>query len=100
MPATLETQGDIEIICETTDLAPNKNAKLVFRTWGAAQPPYQIVVRAPSGKVIVKRVIRQLPTGDPQSAPPVSFSVQKGEYEISVSQLKGGVEGHATLVIS
>ncbi|RLB66012.1 MAG: hypothetical protein DRI90_00505 [Deltaproteobacteria bacterium] len=100
VPATLETQGEIEVICETTNLAPNRNAKLVFRTWGDAQPPYQIRVRAPSGKVIVERVIRQLPTVDPQSAPPVSFSVQKGEYEISVTQLRGGAEGLATLTIT
>ena len=100
MPATLETQGDIEVICETTHLAPNKNAKLVFRTWGEAQPPYQIRVRAPSGKVILERVIRQLPTGDPQSAAPISFMVQKGTYEISVAQLRGNAEGVATLVVS
>ncbi|MBW2453196.1 MAG: hypothetical protein JRI68_01735 [Deltaproteobacteria bacterium] len=100
MPATLETQGDIEVICETTDLAPNKNAKVVFRTWGEAQPPYQITVRSPTGNIILKRVIRVLPTGDPQSSPPVSFTVQKGTYEISVGQLRGGAEGHGTLVIS
>ena len=100
MPATLETQGDIEVICETTDLSPNKNAKVVFRTWGEAQPPYQIKVRAPSGNVILERVIRQLPTGAPQSAPPVSFMVQKGTYEITVEQLRGKAEGHATLVVS
>jgi len=100
VPATLETQGDIEIICETADLGPNKNAKLVFRTWGEAQPPYQIKVRSPTGNVIVERVIRQLPTGDPQSAPPVSFTVQKGTYEVFVGQLRGGAEGRATLVVT
>ena len=43
--------------------------------------------------------MRELPTGDPQSPPPVTFSVQKGVYEIVVAQLNGGAEGRATITV-
>lgn len=99
MAATLETSGDIEVICDTEDVAPNQIARLVFRTHDDTAPPYQIEIRSPSGNVILKRVMRVLPTGHPQSAPPVQFSVVKGEYEIVISQLKGGAEGRATLSV-
>ena len=99
MPSRLETHGDIEIICLTDDLTPNKMAQLVFRAFGDAIPPFEIMVKSPSGNVIVKRVIRELPTGEPQSPPPISFAVQKGDYEISVNQLRGTAEGHATLSV-
>jgi hypothetical protein len=99
MPATIESHGDIEIICQSlSELGPNKVARLVFRMFAEAAPPWQIRVKAPSGKMILERVMRELPTGDPQSPPPLTFSVQKGTYEITVTQLKGGgVEGRATI---
>ncbi len=99
MPSRLETHGDIEIICLTDDLAPNKMAQIVFRAFGDAMPPFEIMVKAPSGNVIVKRVIRELPTGEPQSPEPIAFAVQKGDYEIMVNQLRGGAEGQATLTV-
>jgi hypothetical protein len=102
MPATIEIHGDIEIICQSiNELAPNKIARLVFRTFGDGAPPWQIRVKSPSGKLILERVIRELPTGEPQSPPPVTFSVQKGTYEITVAQLKGKgtAEGHATIKV-
>jgi hypothetical protein len=97
VPATLETSGDIEVRCDTEDLAPNKMARLVFRAHEDAQPPFQVEIRAPSGNTIVKRVLRVLPTGAPQSAPPIIFSVVKGDYEITITALKGTAEGRATL---
>ena len=100
MPATLETHGDIEVKCDTDHLAPNRMAKLVFRAYDDTTPPFQIIVRSPSGKVILKRVIRVLPTGDPQSPPPVAFSVVEGDYVISITELKGTAEGHATLSVT
>src|SRR4051794_40844004 len=101
MPATIEAHGDIEIICQSlSELAPNKVARLVFRTFSETPPPWQIRVKSPSGKMILERVMRELPTDDPQSPPPVAFTVQKGVYEISVAQLKGGgLEGRATIKV-
>jgi hypothetical protein len=100
VPASIEVTGEIEIVCEApANLGPNKMAKLVFRVYEDTVPPFQIRVRAPSGNLIVERVIRQLPTGEPQSPPPVSFSVQKGDYDIHIQELRGTKEGHATLTV-
>lgn len=98
MPGTIEIHGDIEIICQSlSELAPNKIARLVFRTYADAMPPWQIRVKSPSGKLILERVVRELPTGEPQSPPPVTFTVQQGTYEITVAGLKGQAEGHAVI---
>jgi hypothetical protein len=96
--ATIESSGSIETICDTDDLAPGKTARLVFRAWDDASPPFTIKVRSPAGKIILERVIRELPTGRPQSAPPVTFSVaMSGEYKISISELYGDAAGDAIL---
>ena len=100
MAATIDSHGEIEIICETDDLRANRMAKLTFRAHLDAVPPYQIRVKSPTGHTILERDVRELPPGSPQSPPPISFTVQKGAYEISISQLKGGAEGHATLSVS
>lgn len=98
MPATIECHGEIEIVCQAIgDVAPNKQAKLVFRTWEDAGPPFQISIKSPTGNIIVERVMRILPTGEPQSPPPVTFTVIKGKYEIAINELRGTAEGHAVL---
>jgi hypothetical protein len=99
MPATIETHGDIEIICPVSGLGPNKTASVVFRGVEDATPPFQIRVRSPSGQIILERVLRELPTGAPQSPPPITFTVQAGEYEITVAPLKGYQKGRALLNI-
>lgn len=100
MSAKIESHGDIEVICSTHDLEPNKTARLIFRTVDLPSPPYQIRIKSPSGKIILERVIRELPTGAPQSPPPIQFTVQKGDYEIHVAQIKGNAEGTAILSVS
>jgi len=98
VPTAIESSGDIETICQTDDLAVGKSARLVFRAWDDVSPPFTVKVRSPAGKIILDRVIRDLPTGRPQSAPPVIFSVsQGGEYRIEISQLYGDAMGEATL---
>jgi hypothetical protein len=98
--ATIESTGDIESICQD-DLTAGQTAKLVFRTLDDASPPFTVKVRAPDGKTILERVIRELPTGRPQSPPPVMFSVaQAGRYQIEIKELYGGAVGEATLTIS
>lgn len=99
--STIESTGDIETICQTDDLSPGKTARLVFRAWDDASPPFTIKVRGPGGKTILERVIRDLPTGRPQSAPPVTFSVaQSGEYKIAITELYGDAEGEAVLRVT
>ena len=98
MSTTIESTGEIETICQTDDLAPGKTARLVFRAWDDTSPPFTVKVRSPAGKTILERVIRDLPTGRPQSAPPVTFSVSmSGEYKINISELYGDAQGEAIL---
>ncbi|MBI4955529.1 MAG: hypothetical protein HY908_26140 [Myxococcales bacterium] len=101
MPAKIVSSGEIETICDASGLTSGGTAKLVFRAFDDASPPFTIKVRAPGGKVILDRVVRELPTGRPQSAPPVTFAVAAaGQYRIEITQLYGGASGQATLDVS
>ena len=97
MGATIESTGAIEIRCNTSGLVANRNAELTFNTWGDPTPPYKLRVTSPTGATIVDRVIRSLPTGEPQAEPPVTFSVLSGEYKIVIQELRGKAQGTATL---
>jgi len=97
MAATIESTGSIEIICDTAGLAAMRQAELTFHAWDDAVPPYLLRIQSPSGETIVDRVIRSLPTGEPQAPPPVTFTVMSGEYKIVISQLKGKTQGQAIL---
>jgi hypothetical protein len=95
---TIESVGDIETICKTDPAKAGEEIKLVFRAEEDADPPFVLKIKAPSGKVIVERVIRDLPTGRPQSAPPVAFTAMMGgEYKIEIKQLQGKQKGEAVL---
>jgi hypothetical protein len=95
---TVENEGDIETLCLTAPVAVGDTVRLAFRAYDEATPPFNIKIRSPSGKVIVERVLRDLPTGKPQSAPPVEFSASSpGEYKIEIKQLYGKQKGSAVL---
>jgi hypothetical protein len=97
MSASIESSGAIDIMCETDGLVATKIARLTFRAWADASPPFQLKIQSPSGAVIVDRVIRDLPTGEPQAPEPIAFSVMSGEYKITVAELRGTARGEATL---
>ena len=98
MARTIESSGDIETICKTDPLKVGDTAELVFRADDEATPPFNLRIKSPSGKTIIERVLRDLPTGMPQSAPPVSFTVSMaGEYKIDIKQLYGKQKGDAVL---
>ena len=99
MAARMDSHGDIETVCTTDELGPNKMAKLIFRAWEDALPPFQVRVYAPNGKLLLERVLRVLPTGLPQSPPPVAFTVRCGEYNIMIREMNGKAEGTAVLVV-
>ena len=62
------------------------------------EPPFNLKVRSPVGKVILERVLRELPTGKPQSAPAITFAaVAAGAYKVEIVQLYGKSRGDATL---
>ncbi len=101
MAATIESSGDIESICQEDDLTVGHTARIVFRSWDDVSPPFTVKVRDPNGRTILDRVIRDLPTGRPQSAPPMTFSVRStGRYRIFVKELYGKAEGEAFLTVS
>jgi hypothetical protein len=101
VPRTIDSVGDIETICKSDPARAGEEIKLVFRAEEDADPPFTLKIKAPSGKVIVDRVIRDLPTGRPQSAPPVAFTpLGIGEYKIEIKQLHGKQKGEATLRIA
>ena len=98
MARTIESVGDIETICKTDPAKAGEEIKLVFRAEDDADPPFTLKIKSPSGKVIVERVIRDLPTGMPQSAPPVTFTASAGgEYKVEIKQLNGKQKGEAVL---
>jgi hypothetical protein len=97
---TIESVGDIETICKTDPAKAGEEIRLVFRAEDDADPPFTLKIKSPAGKVIVERVIRDLPTGLPQSAPPVTFTPSSGgEYKVEIKQLQGKQKGDAVLRI-
>jgi hypothetical protein len=97
---TIDSVGDIETICKTDPAKAGEEIKLVFRAEDDADPPFNLKIKSPSGKVILERVIRELPTGKPQSAPPVAFTASAaGEYKVEIKQLYGKQKGDAILRI-
>ncbi|MBK8252712.1 MAG: hypothetical protein IPK82_08595 [Polyangiaceae bacterium] len=98
MARTLESTGDIETITQTDPVTTGDTVKLVFRAEDDASPPFTVKIKSPSGKVILERVLRELPTGKPQSAPPLTFNASgPGEYKVEIKQLQGKLKGDAVL---
>lgn len=95
---SLDSSGNIETICSTSTFKVGDQVSLVFRTLDESDPPFTVRVKAPDGKVILERVLRDLPTGKPQSAPPVQFKLDlPGEYRVDIWQLYGKSRGLAKL---
>lgn len=98
MARTLEGTGVIETILQTDPVSPGDTVKLVFRAEDDAEPPFVVKVRSPTGQVILERVLRELPTGKPQSAPALQFTLSAaGDYKIQIKQLQGKAQGDAVL---
>lgn len=98
MASVIETSGSIETVLGVSSAKVGDTLKLVFRTSEDCDPPFTCKVTSPAGKVIVERVLRDLPTGKPQSAPPISFVVaQSGAYRVDIWQLYGKTRGEATI---
>jgi hypothetical protein len=94
---TIENSGDIETFCQTDAVKAGEAVSLVFRAI-EADPPFNIRIKSPTGVIILERVLRDLPTGLPQSAPPVTFMpADVGEYRIEIKQLYGKQKGEAVL---
>lgn len=98
----IESTGDIETMVqgEGASLAVGDRVQIVFHAIDDPSPPIEVVIQSPAGQKIVKRVLQELPTGLPQSAPPVEFvPAAKGLYQIEVRELLGKQRGTATLQV-
>jgi len=97
----VESTGTIETMCQATGIRVGDTIKLVFRALDDSEPPYTVKIISPEGKVVVERVLRELPTGKPQSAPPLSFTAPaEGDYTVEIWQLYGKSRGQATLRVA
>lgn len=88
-------------MCTTPGAKVGDTLKLVFRALDDSEPPYTVKIISPAGKVVVERVLRELPTGRPQSAPPLTFTAPaEGDYKVEIWQLYGKSRGQATLRVA
>ena len=98
MPRTIDSSGDIEIVTKTDPARSCEAVRLLFLAEEEVDPPFVLKIKSPSGSVIMERVLRELPTGKPQSAPPVEFTPSSaGEYKLEIKQLSGKKMGVAVL---
>ncbi|MCC6556681.1 MAG: hypothetical protein IT372_27285 [Polyangiaceae bacterium] len=110
MAGPIETSGDIEIYCYPGGgggtgrvsvswheaFSTGDRLALVFNPGDHTTPPYSLKIFSPSGKNIVDTVVRELPTGQPQSPPPIEFVVSAaGMYRIEIKELRGRQKGEA-----
>lgn len=94
----IESSGDIEVRCRQRPAALGGSIQLVFQAYDDPTPPFCVKVRAPSGKIILERVLRELPTGAPQSAAPLEIlAAVGGDYRVEIKELYGSGRGEAVL---
>lgn len=94
----VESSGDIEVLCRQRSAALGGAIQLFFQAYEDPKAPFCVKVRAPSGKVILERVLRDLPTGKPQSAAPLELvATAGGDYRVEIKELYGSGRGEAVL---
>jgi hypothetical protein len=111
MAGPVDSTGPIEAFCQRTDAPASRRATLSYEPIGVGDrvslsfgalddtnPPYALKIRSPSGAMLLDRIIRELPTGLPQSEPPVEFIVSvRGDYAIEIRETRGNNWGRAVL---
>jgi hypothetical protein len=109
MSGPIETSGDIEIFCHPTHgasrgsvphfekITSGTRLALLFVP-GESSAPYALKIFAPSGSNIIDTIVRDAPTGAPQSPPPIEFVVSaNGVYRIEVRSTNGRQKGEAKI---
>lgn len=107
---TVQSSGDIEIFCHPAGatsrgsvpffdrITVGDKLSLIFIPEGNATPPYQLKIMSPSGSVVLEKLVRDPPTGAPQTPPPFEFIVSaRGIYRVEVRALQGRARGEATI---
>jgi hypothetical protein len=106
-----DSTGDFEIRCYKAEVARTQggigafepltagdNLGVLFIPPDDAAPPYAVQIWSPSGNLIVDRILRDAPTGRPQSAPPVEFVASlPGQYVIMVKRVNGTSRSEASV---
>ncbi len=114
MSATIEASGEIEVFCYPSGPVKLLNSvpffdsvgvgdrlSLVFNPGDGASAPYSLKIFAPSGSNIMDTIVRDLPTGTPQSPPPLEFVVSaKGVYRIEIREMRGRQRGEAKVKVT
>jgi len=113
MPAHIEASGEIEVYCYPAGPASRVTVpvfsqvtigdrlSLVFGANESATAPFALKVVSPSGATILDSIVRDLPTGLPQSPPPLEFVVSaKGVYKVEIREMRGRQRGEAKVRIS
>jgi len=105
MAARIDSHGEIETMIHGEGGARagiGDRILLVFRAIDDPDSPISVLIQSPTGAKIVDRVLRELPTGLPQSAPPVEFiPSHRGEYSIEVREIRGKQQrGRAVLSVA
>ena len=108
MSALIELSGEIEIFCYPSGTATRNSVpffdavtvgdrlSLVFTPNDGTSPPYALRIFSPSGANILDTIVRDLPTGTPQSPPPIEFVVSaKGVYRVEIREMRGRQYGEA-----
>jgi hypothetical protein len=109
MPGPIESSGDIEIYCHPTTassrgsvphferISPGTRLALLFVP-GETSAPYALRIFSPSGTNILDSLVRDPPTGAPQSPPPIEFVVSTtGVYRIEIRSTNGRQRGDAQI---
>ena len=117
MSAFIELSGEIEIFCYPSGTGTGGGTRqsvpffdavtvgdrlsLVFTSSDGSSPPYSLKILSPSGTTILDSMVRDLPTGLPQSPPPIEFVVSaKGVYRIKIGELRGRKSGEANIRVT
>lgn len=109
---TIQSSGDIEIFCHPIGVAGRGSVPffdkitvgdriaLLFVPDGNVTPPYSLKIFSPTGATVMDTLVREVPTGGPQSPPPIEFIVSaRGKYKVEIRSLKGSQRGEATFSV-
>ncbi len=113
MAGPLESSGSIETFCHLAEAPSSRRSTFSFDAISAGDrvaicfasqdgaPPYNLKVRAPNGALVMDRLVRELPTGLPQSEPAIEFVVSvRGRYAIEIREIQGSQWGKALLSVT
>lgn len=109
---TIQSSGDFEIFCHPSGsnsrgsvpffdkITVGDKLSLVFVPEESAAPPFTLKIFSPAGTTVLEKIIREAPTGAPQSPPPLEFVVSaRGVYRVEIRSLYGKQRAEATIQV-